>query len=209
MVFHTVPRFVQKLFPERIWRLEPGDNQIYLTFDDGPVPGATDYVLNELAKRGQQATFFVVGDNVRKFSSLANEVLQAGNTLGNHTYHHLNGWNTTLKEYLKDVNDCDRVLRDELGFATEIFRPPYGLLKPSQAQKISQTHQIIMWNVLSGDYVPGVGEHKIGEVLKRNTKRGAIFLFHDQQKTAGKLRGFLPDFLDFIKDSGWKTSLLG
>ena len=103
MVWHTVPRSVQLLFPKRIWKGNPSGNRVYLTFDDGPVPGVTDYVLNELARRGQKATFFMVGDNIRKHANLAKEVLEAGHGIGNHTYHHRNGWNTPDQEYLDNV----------------------------------------------------------------------------------------------------------
>src|SRR5690606_20422431 len=147
MIWHTVPVFIQRLFPQRLWRKSGAENTIYLTFDDGPVPGVTDYVLRELAKRNQKATFFLVGDNVRKHPTLAKEIGSEGHQLGNHTFNHLNGWKTEKSIYLENVELCDKVMGDVLGIKTKLFRPPYGLIKPSQAVEVSKFHQLVMWDM--------------------------------------------------------------
>lgn len=208
MVWHTVPRSVQLLFPKRIWKGDPSGNRIYLTFDDGPVPGVTDYVLNELAKRGQKATFFMVGDNLRKHAGLAREVLQAGHGFGNHTYHHRNGWNTPDQEYLDNVRAFDQIASQNLGVQTALFRPPYGLVKLSQAKSLLQSKKIVMWNVLSGDYDTALGAPRILSKTMKNTRPGSIVLFHDQQKTREVLPKVLPGFLDFLAEQGFETALL-
>lgn len=208
MVWHTVPQTVRLLFPRRIWEGDSSGNQVYLTFDDGPVPGVTDYVLNELAKRGQHATFFMVGDNIKKHPNLAKEVMASGHAIGNHTFNHQNGWKTRDFEYTDNVRAFDDVLEKELGIQTLLFRPPYGLVKSSQAKVILQTKKIVMWNVLSGDYGKSLASSRILQKSIQYTRSGCIVLFHDQQKTRNVLQKVLPDYLDFLIEQGFKTSLL-
>lgn len=208
MVWHTVPRPVQLIFPRRMWEGDPSGNQVFLTFDDGPVPGVTDYVLNELAKRGQRATFFMVGDNIQKHPDLAKEVNGAGHSIGNHTFHHQNGWKTPNLEYTENIQAFDKILEKTLGIQTSLFRPPYGLMKSSQAKVILQTKKIVMWNVLSGDYDRSLESSRILQKSIKNTRSGCIILFHDQQKTQEVLPKVLPDYLDFLIEQGFETSLL-
>lgn len=208
MVWHTVPTLFQRFFPERIWNGSPEDNRIYLTFDDGPVPGVTEFVLDELAKRNQVATFFVVGDNVRKYPELALRILESGHQIGNHTFNHLNGWKTDQTTYLKNVELCQETLRELLGFEARLFRPPYGLMTRAQAKLVKKTHQTIMWSVLSGDYDEQLGSRQILEKTKIHSGPGKIVVFHDQEKTAKVLPNFLPNYLDYILDQGWSTATL-
>ena len=208
MVWHTVPQAVQMLFPSRTWEGDPLANRVCLTFDDGPVPGVTDYVLNELAKRNQKATFFMVGDNIQKFPELARAVLESGHGIGNHTFNHLNGWKTANADYLENVRAFDSILEEKLGIQTDLFRPPYGLVKSSQAKVILESKKIVMWNVLSGDYHPAISTARILAKTKENTRSGSIVLFHDQQKTREVLPEVLPYFLDFLLERGLETALL-
>ncbi len=208
MIWHTVPVLIQRLFPERLWRKSSEENTVYLTFDDGPVAGVTEYVLQELAKRDQIATFFVVGDNVRRNPKLAQEMVSAGHGIGNHTFNHLNGWKTEKSVYLENVDLCDRVLGDVLGIKTKLFRPPYGLFKPSQAAEISKYHQIVMWDMLSGDYDQNLKPEVVLSKSIHCTKAGTIAVFHDQLKTKELLPKILPQYLDFIVEMGWKTAVL-
>lgn len=208
MVWHTVPKAVHLFFPKRIWTGDGSEQQVYLTFDDGPVPGVTDYVLGELAKRGQKATFFMVGDNLKKYPTLGKEVLEAGHRIGNHTYHHLNGWKTDDELYLKNILAFDKELETSLGIQTKLFRPPYGLMKNSQAKKVLETKKLIMWNVLSGDYDPALDPSRILSKCVQNTRAGSIILFHDQLKTKDVIRQVLPDYLDFLLEKGYQTRLL-
>ncbi|RIW14021.1 polysaccharide deacetylase family protein [Algoriphagus lacus] len=208
MVWHTVPKFVQGLFPNRIWEGDPTGKRVYLTFDDGPVPGITDFVLNELSKRNQKATFFMVGDNVRKHPALANEVLAQGHQIGNHTFNHLKGWDTADSVYLDNVKKCDLVFEEELGVGTDLFRPPYGLIKISQAKPVLESKRIIMWNVLTGDYDRSILPSEILKKSIQMTLPGSIVLFHDQQKTSEVLPKVLPQYLNFLEDNGFKSALL-
>ena len=199
---------MHRFLPERLWSKSAEENIVYLTFDDGPVPGITDYVLEELAKRGQKATFFVVGDNVSKHPTLAREIISGGHKIGNHTFNHMNGWKTQKASYLENVERCDKVLADVLGIKTKLFRPPYGLIKSSQAAEVSRFHQLVMWNMLSGDYDPNLKPEVVLRKSIQHTKAGSIAVFHDQQKTKKILPKILPQYLDFILEMGWKTDVL-
>lgn len=208
MVFHTVPKIIQSLYPKRVWSKPAQQNHIYLTFDDGPVPGVTDYVLQELAKRKMKATFFMVGDNVRKYTALAKEVISESHAIANHTFHHLNGWKTNKKLYLQNFKACDQIIQDDLECHTKLFRPPYGLMTSFQAKEILKTHDIIMWSCLSGDYDLSL---KPKEILRKSisySNPGSIVLFHDQQKTSSVLPEILPTYLDEIQAKGWTTATL-
>lgn len=208
MVWHSVPRFIQLFFPDRFWKGNGIENQVYLTFDDGPVPGVTDFVLNELAKRSQKATFFMVGENLKKYPALGKEVLRAGHRVGNHTYNHLNGWKTADRTYLKNIQRFDQELENSFGIRTELFRPPYGLIRNSQAKEVLKSKKLIMWSVLSGDYDPSIGFAQILSKSIEHTSSGSIILFHDQLKTKEIIRKVLPDYLDFLDERGFQTSLL-
>lgn len=208
MLWHTVPKAVQLFFPKRIWNGDDSEKQVYLTFDDGPVPGVTDFVLNELAKRGQKATFFMVGDNLKKYRSLGMAVADSGHQIGNHTFNHLNGWKTTDEEYLKNIQDFDQELEDSLGIQTSLFRPPYGLIRNSQAKAVLKSKKLIMWNVLSGDFDQRIGPTHVLSKSITYTRAGCIVLFHDQEKTKETIQKVLPDYLDFLKDQGFQTRLL-
>lgn len=208
MVFHTVPLVIQRLFPQRIWSKNSEGNQVFLTFDDGPVPGVTDFVLQELSKRAMKATFFMVGDNVRKHSSLAKEVLSQGYQLANHTFHHLNGWKTKREKYVQDFLACNQIIEDQLGVQTKLFRPPYGLMTSAEAKEISKTHSIVMWSMLSGDYDLRLDAKEVLRKSIENTGPGSIVLFHDQQKTNSVLPKILPTYLDKLLDKGWTTATL-
>ncbi|WP_026956630.1 polysaccharide deacetylase family protein [Algoriphagus vanfongensis] len=205
-LFHKTPALAKWLFPQRIW--EGGEKKLYLTFDDGPVPGATDYVLNELAKRKMKASFFVVGDNVRKYPDLARDIQDEGHAIGNHTYNHLLGIKTPIAAYLANVRKCDQVIQDTVGCRPTLFRPPYGWMKSTQAREIAKTHDVIMWSLLTGDYDPDLSAEHIAGVCKKYARLGSIVLFHDQEKTRSLLPLLLPDVLDFIGDQGWETNVL-
>lgn len=208
MVIHSVPTLIQYFFPNRIWKKADGGQKVYLTFDDGPVAGVTDYVLSELTKREMKATFFMVGANVQKSPSLAREVFSEGNEVGNHTFHHLDGWKTRLNDYLKDFRACDQMLAETLNVKSKLFRPPYGTMTGRQAKVIRQTHELIMWNVLTGDYDRSLSSDQVLKNTLKHTNSGAIVVLHDQEKTKEMIRQVLPDLLDFLADQGFQTATL-
>jgi peptidoglycan/xylan/chitin deacetylase (PgdA/CDA1 family) len=208
MRLHQLPFFIPSFYPNRIWKGPSLEQKITLTFDDGPVPGITDWVLEELEKRGMKATFFMVGDNARKHPALARAVVAAGHQLGNHTYHHLSGWKTSTQAYLEDVAACDAILADTVGETPRFFRPPYGWMSPGQAKGIEPAKKIVMWNLLSYDFDANVSPEILIRACASRTSPGTIVVFHDQQKTQAQLKKVLPDYLDFLVGGGYTTQLL-
>lgn len=205
---YQIPFFLPFLYSNRLWSGPASERKISLTFDDGPVPGITDWVLAELEKRGLKATFFMVGDNVRKHPALAQSVLEAGHQLGNHTYHHLSGWKTSTKTYLDDVASCDAILADTVGEMPRFFRPPYGWMSPGQAKGLVPAKKIVMWNLLSYDFDPDLSSEILIRECTSRTVPGTIVVFHDQQKTKAQLMRVLPQYLDFLVGEGYTTQLL-
>jgi peptidoglycan/xylan/chitin deacetylase (PgdA/CDA1 family) len=208
MRLFQLPFFIPPLYPNRIWKGPSLAQKITLTFDDGPVPGITDWVLEELAKRGMKATFFMVGDNVRKHPDLAKAVAAAGHQLGHHTYHHLSGWTTSTKAYLEDVAACDAILADTVGETPRFFRPPYGWMSSGQAKGLAPAKKIVMWNLLSYDFDSNVSSETLIRACASRTAPGTIVVFHDQQKTQAQLKCVLPSYLDFLLAEGYTTQLL-
>ncbi len=208
MLIHHVPSFVQGLFPKYVWHKSRQEKAVYLTFDDGPVPGVTDFVLEELAKRQMLATFFMVGDNVVRHPSLAIKVKEQGHQIGNHTHNHLNGNLFPTQEYLDNVEKCQSTINEVLDVRTTLFRAPYGRMKKDQRKSIAQTHRIIMWDVISGDYDIRQRPEQCLAKIKQYTCNGSIILFHDQKKTERIIFSVLPAYLDFIQRQGYHTNLL-
>lgn len=208
MRLHQVPFFIPSLYPNRIWKGPGLERKITLSFDDGPVPGITDWVMEELEKRGMKAIFFMVGDNVRKHSALAQTVVAAGHQVGNHTYHHLSGWKTSTQAYLEDVAACDAILADTVGEKPRFFRPPYGWMRSGQAKRIESTKKIVMWNLLSYDFDSAMSSELLIRACSSRTAPGTIVVFHDQQKTQAQLKRVLPSYLNFLQAEGYDTQIL-
>ena len=178
----------------------PSDEQVlYLTFDDGPIPEVTEFVLDTLEKYNAKATFFCVGDNVLKHPSIFEKVRSQGHSIGNHTFNHLNGWETSDENYLVNVAKCDQ----QLSLQTDLFRPPYGRIKKSQAEKILLTKRIVMWDVLSGDFSPDISPERCLAKTIRHTTTGSILLFHDSMKARKNLEYSLPRVLDHFGNKGY------
>jgi len=207
-MLHFVPSIIKSLYPEYVWNKSRATNQIYLTFDDGPVVGVTDFVLNLLEKKNMKGNFFVVGDNVNKNASLAKEIIDAGHQIGNHTFHHINALKFNASDYLKDIKKCEQVLQDKLNLQTSLFRPPYGRITKQQFSELKYQYQIIMWDVLSRDYDLNLSPKKCLVKTMKYTQNGSIVLFHDQQKTKSMIEKVLEPFLNHIEDSGFETAYL-
>lgn len=205
---HHVPSLIPRLFSQLIWNKDRKERKIYLTFDDGPVPGVTDFVLEELAKREMSATFFMVGENIQKNLLLAKEVIQSGNGIGNHTMHHVNGFKTSYDKYLEEIRNCENQIQENLSVKSRLFRPPYGKITKKQFKSVVADYDVIMWDVLTGDYDPSQSEKKCLRKSIKYSRNGSIVVFHDQQKTKAIIKKVLPDYLDYLGDSGLVTGVL-
>jgi peptidoglycan-N-acetylglucosamine deacetylase len=196
------PPLVQNLFPRFTWRVEKGaaaaqQKVIYLTFDDGPVPEVTPWVLQQLALYNAHATFFCVGENVCKHTTIFNDVLMAGHSVGNHTYNHRNGWTTPLNDYLDNVAQCAAFVPSNL------FRPPYGRLSLKQSHALHAAYDIVMWDVLSGDFDMNLQPENCLQNVIKHTQAGSILLFHDSIKASRNLFYALPRVLAHFSNLGY------
>lgn len=208
MFLHHIPTLVPLFLPQYIWHKSRKEKKVYLTFDDGPVPGVTDFVLKQLALRQMKATFFMVGENIVKHPKLAIKVKQQGHQIGNHTFNHLNGYHHNSGEYMANFARCQSTIQEVLDIGVQLFRAPYGRLRRQQRKIISKTHQIIMWDVIPGDFDKYQSTGLCLTKAKQYTRNGSIILFHDQDKTGKILFEMLPDFLDFIQSKGYQTAIL-
>lgn len=191
-----LPDWLTDRLGQVVWHADREFPKVYLTFDDGPTPGVTDRVLDLLAKYNFTATFFCLGKNVKQNPDLFSRILEGGHAVGNHTFDHLDGWQTPVSDYVKNVEKAAKWIE------TPLFRPPYGHIRPSQVKSLQKMgFQVIMWDVLSGDF----DERSPASILtnlKRNVSAGSIVVFHDSKKAANRLMEVLPQFLDFVKHSG-------
>jgi peptidoglycan/xylan/chitin deacetylase (PgdA/CDA1 family) len=183
-------------------------NEIYLTFDDGPMPGPTDFVLRELDEVKAKATFFCIGDNVAKYSETFHKIIQSGHQIGNHTFNHLKGWNHETSAYVSNTLRCEeQFLQSGLIHSTRLFRPPYGRIKRSQVAALSSFH-IVMWDVLTFDYDAMISAERSLRSSIDATRPGSIIVFHDSIKAEKKLRQILPSFLKYFSEKGFAFKAL-
>lgn len=194
LLVNAPPAILQKVYPQLIWKIPTDKKEIYLTFDDGPIPDVTPWVLDELKKFKAKATFFCIGDNVWRNPKEFGKVLISGNSIGNHTFRHLDGWKSKTANYIQDVRQCAEFVPSKL------FRPPYGRIKPSQIKCLKKDFKIIMWNVLSYDYKKNVNKDKCLKNILRTAKAGSIIVFHDSLKASDKLTYLLPRVLDHFSN---------
>lgn len=204
---HT-PVWLQSLYPKRVWRDKSHQDSIYLTFDDGPIPQVTPWVLDQLKQARALATFFVIGDNVRKHPDVFERVLKEGHKVGNHTYHHLKQPAVSAAQYLQDIDQCTAQLAQH-GLETNLFRPPYGKLSSKLARSIQgQGVKVVMWDVLSADFDTTLsGKDCLNNVLD-HIAPGSIVVFHDSLKAESRLKYCLPKVLEFINKKGWQCKAL-
>lgn len=205
MYLIKTPFFLRWIYPSLIWRKSNSSHSIYITFDDGPIPKVTPFVLETLKKYNAKATFFCIGDNVRKHPGIFEDIKKEGHAIGNHTYNHLKGWKTSTTQYIDNYLKCDELVDSSL------FRPPYGRIKRRQISKLKQLKsdlKIIMWDVLSGDFDQNLSpEECLNNVLKY-TGPGSIIVFHDSLKAFHRLEYVLPRALEKWDSEGYKFAIL-
>ena len=202
MYLIKTPRLIQNLLPTFTWRIPTDEKVLYLTFDDGPIPEVTPWVLDMLRRFNAKATFFCVGDNVKKYPSVFQQVLAEGHAVGNHTFNHLNGWDSENISFFHNVRHCAKLVKSSL------FRPPYGRLTPKQSQFLTRHYQIVMWDVLSGDFDQTISKEDCLSNVVASTKRGSIIVFHDSQKAAERMMYTLPRVLEHFSAKGYRFESL-
>jgi peptidoglycan/xylan/chitin deacetylase (PgdA/CDA1 family) len=197
MRFHP-PILLKRIFPTFIWQFPEETEALFLTFDDGPSPEMTPWVLDQLDKYGAKATFFCLGKNSEMYPELYGEVLKRGHATGNHSYSHIKGWGMDTSDYIRDVDTAAEFIESNL------FRPPYGRIGPHQARMLSERYKLIMWDVLSRDYSRSLSGKRCAKNVIKHLRPGAIVVFHDSVKSAQNLWVALPLVLRAIKEMGLK-----
>lgn len=203
------PYFVQTsriisdiLYPSLHWKVPVKEKQAFITFDDGPTPGVTEHALKILSKYNAKATFFLIGDKVKRYPRLVEDILSEGHATGNHTFHHLNGWKTEDNLYFQDIFEADELIR------SPFFRPPYGKISRSQVKHLKEQFHIIMWSLLSADFDTSITPQECYRNIKDKTKPGSIIVFHDSEKASKRMQYALPALLEELSENHYTTDAL-
>lgn len=189
------------LYPRATWRMDKNERAVYLTFDDGPIPEATPFILKTLAEFGVHATFFMVGDNVRKHPELYDQIVAAGHQVGNHTFNHWGGFKHTTRSYSENVQKANDLIHSHL------FRPPHGWMRWEQYFWVGRKYRIVMWDLVTRDYSKWMTADDIVANVKRYARNGSIITFHDSLKSIDKLHYALPESLRWLKEQGYEFKI--
>ena len=198
MFIEQVPDFVRNLYPKALWRMNPDEKAVYLTFDDGPIPVITPWVVELLRQYDVKATFFMVGDNVRKHPQEYMQVIENGHRVGNHTFNHLKGLFTDTKEYVENVEKADSLLHSNL------FRPPHGILRRKQYNELSRDYRFVMWDLVTRDYSKRMNGEEVLATVKRLVRNGSIITFHDSIRSEKNLKYALPRSIEWLLEQGYE-----
>jgi peptidoglycan/xylan/chitin deacetylase (PgdA/CDA1 family) len=204
--FKNFSKLGSLLAPSILWNMPRNKNTIYLSFDDGPHPEITPWVLNLLNDYQAKATFFCVGENILKFPEVFRQLISEGHSFGNHTNNHLKGWKTSTSQYLKNVLQAEASISEfrKDNDNRKLFRPPYGKIKPSQVKRLQLlNYEIVMWDALSADFDPSISAENCYKNVIENSKSGSIVVFHDSEKASEKLRTVLPRVLEYYSKKGF------
>jgi peptidoglycan/xylan/chitin deacetylase (PgdA/CDA1 family) len=194
------PAFLRHIYPSFIWSFEGEQKSVFLTFDDGPRPEVTPWVLDQLDKFNAKATFFCLGKNVEMFPDLFDDIKLRGHSVGNHSYSHIKGWGMDTGAYIQDVDFANDLIHSNL------YRPPYGRIGPNQARMLSERYNIIMWDILSRDYSKHLSGKKCARNVIKHTRPGSIIVFHDSIKSARNLWTTLPLVLKHFQSQDWQCN---
>ncbi len=219
MYFNNLEYLLSMIYPKLTWVKKTSEKVIYLTFDDGPIPEVTEYVLKELAHYKAKATFFCVGDNIYKNPKVFKKIIEQGHKTGNHSYNHLNGWKKENSIYLDNVKKSDTLMMENLmkgnqhlyfssSTKKKLYRPPYGKIKKAQIKALDDQYEIVMWDVLTGDFDKNLSPEKCLRKAIKYTGKGSIVIFHDSLKAFPNLQYALPRFLKHFTEVGYRFESL-
>ena len=197
MIIEQPAIWLRWLYPRAAWRMNHNDRSVYLTFDDGPIPESTPFILQTLAEFDAKATFFMVGDNVRKYPDLYRQIVAAGHQVGNHTYHHLGGFKHLAKTYIEDTERANDLI------GSHLFRPPHGCMSHSEYLWLRRKYRIVMWDLVTRDYSKWMTADDVYNNVRQYARNGSIITFHDSLRSIGKLRTALPRSLQWLKEHGY------
>lgn len=201
MFIEQPAKFLRWLYPSAIWRMNPKEKAVYITFDDGPIPESTPWLIETLEKYNVKATFFMVGDNVRKYPELFELIKSKGHRLGNHTFNHIGGLKVWSWQYLWNANKADKLIH------TNLFRPPHGWMKPLQYLRLRKHYTVIMWDLVTRDYSRLLTADDVFENVRKYARNGSIITFHDSLKSIDKLKTALPQSLEWLRDQGYEFKI--
>lgn len=203
MYFYKTPKTLKRIFPDLTWDIKVNDDIIYLTFDDGPVAGVTDWVLDILTDYKIKSTFFCIGKNVHENIKLYDRIKAEGHAVGNHTYNHIKGWYNANHVYYRDVKQCSELVDSFL------FRPPYGKIMFMQSKTLMKKgYEIIMWDVLTGDFDDKLSKELCLKNAIKHTEPGSIVVFHDSIKAASNMKYSLPKYIEHFLNEGYQFKVL-
>lgn len=203
MYLVKTPWWLRVLYPSLTWKITTTTKELFLTFDDGPHPEATSFVLDTLALFNAKATFFCIAKNVAEYPEIYKRTIMEGHRVGNHTHNHLNGWNTDAETYSNNINEAALLIESNL------FRPPYGRIKRSQVKIITPNFKIIMWDVLSGDFDTNLPRERSLDHVIKHSQPGSILVFHDSDKAFKTMKFVLPKVLEHFSKLGYTFSVIG
>jgi peptidoglycan/xylan/chitin deacetylase (PgdA/CDA1 family) len=201
-LINKASKYLQPISNQLIWRINTQNKEVFLTFDDGPHPEITPWVLAQLKQFNAKATFFLVGQNAERYPEVVKQITSQGHHIGNHTFNHLKGWNTKNFTYFKNTLQCEKY------FESTLFRPPHGQITPDQHRVLSKKHRIIMWSFLTRDYNKSVSPQYIVNSVTDNTQAGEVIVFHDSEKAAANLMASLPAILKNLTRNGFTFSAI-
>ncbi len=201
--------WLRLFFPNYTWKINTPHNSVYLTFDDGPIPEVSQWVLDLLKQEDIKATFFCIGENIQKHPEIFNRIVTENHAVGNHTFNHLNGWKTSTKDYLVNFELCERTIQKSKIKNQKIFRPPYGKISPSQSKAIRKKgYKIIMWDIISYDFDIKTSSEKCMQNVLENVESGSIIVFHDSLKAKTNLKYTLPKVIKNLKEKGFTFEVI-
>lgn len=202
MFIEQPSKWLRWIYPKALWRMDRKERKVYLTFDDGPIPEATPFILQTLRERGIKATFFMVGENVYKHPELFEQIKADGHSIGNHTYNHMGGAKHSINTYMENIKKADELLH------TNLFRPPHGWMKISQYFWLSRKYKVVMWDLVTRDYSKMLTAKDVVNNVKRYARNGSIITFHDSLKSIDKLKTALPESIDWLIKHGYSFGQL-